>query len=213
MTASGHLLVAADTDRQDQSDPGVPPPQGTVCTAIQPASTGFELAEVLRASQRWFLSSTFRSCLPGLHRPVVPVHPVVVGAALHPIWPTRRARLSPASTAPLRRNGGTGLTPAHGLTAPRGARSLTSTRIISASWCAWRQIQSDDVDALAFSSGSAESLNVSAFHGLTPVLVPARGHRGVPDPQPVTQQPRRPVGYAETLRWRRQGRRDHLCPD
>lgn len=52
---------------------------------------------------------------------LVSVPPVVVGAAFHPVQSSHRTRLPPAPTAPLRRTGGAGLTPAHG--SVRSARS------------------------------------------------------------------------------------------
>ncbi len=53
---------------------------------------------------------------------------------------------------------------------------------------------------LASSSGSVENLNVSAFHGRIPVLLPGLGDRGLVHPQAGSQQPTRPVSHPQTLR-------------
>jgi hypothetical protein len=90
------------------------PPEWAVRTAIQPRSTGFELAEVLRG---------FTPLVPRVHLPVSLAGPTPSGSAgasrrcrgcFHPVQSSHRTRLPPASTAPLRRSGGAGLTPAHG---------------------------------------------------------------------------------------------------
>ena len=82
-----------------------------VRAAIQPASTGFELADHLeRLYQRWFLSYTFSTCLPDPPHPIVLARPGVVGAAYRP------HRHLPDQTAPsftvlLRQSSGGVLTP------------------------------------------------------------------------------------------------------
>jgi hypothetical protein len=123
-------------DRQDQSDPGVP---------AQVSGAHRNPAQIHRVRAGGGLKGLYiagssrppsRLACRTPHRPVVPVRPVVVGAALHPVQSSHRTRLPPAPTAPLRRSGGAGITPAHGsqrlvahglsppsdTTAPRGAR-------------------------------------------------------------------------------------------
>jgi hypothetical protein len=86
-----------------------------VRAAIQPTSTGLELAPVLRGFTRRFLAYTFPSRLPDPRHPVVLTRPVVVGAA--PALPgASRIRLPPASARPLRRPGDGGLSPPYGHT-------------------------------------------------------------------------------------------------
>jgi hypothetical protein len=82
-----------------------------VRAAIQPVSTGFELADHLeRLYERWFLSYTFSTRLPGPHHPVVLARPGVVGAASHP---HRRLpdQAAPSFTVLLRQSSGGGLSP------------------------------------------------------------------------------------------------------
>ncbi len=85
-------LLAGVNDRHQSR------PQLRACAAAQPISTRLEPALPLRALQRWSLTSTFPSCLPGPDRLAVPTRPVVVGAA--PTLPcTPRVGLPPASPA------------------------------------------------------------------------------------------------------------------
>ncbi len=84
-------------------------------TAIQPTSTGLELAPVLRGFTRRFLAYTFPSRLPDPRHPMVLTRPVVVRAALA-LPGASRIRLPPASARPLRRPGDGGLSPPHGHT-------------------------------------------------------------------------------------------------
>jgi len=106
-----------------------PPVPERVRTAIQPTSTGLELAPYLRGFTRWFLAYTFPSHLPDPHHPVVLARPVVVGAA--PTLPSvSPVRLLPASAQLLRQPDGGGLSPPLGNTAPRGAHTRDGTGVV-----------------------------------------------------------------------------------
>jgi hypothetical protein len=104
------------------------PPMRAVRTAIQPRSTGFELVEVLRG---------FTPLVPRVHLPVSLAGPAPSGSA----GASRRCRgcfppgpvVSPGPAAPsFYRSAATdrrrGLPTRTRITAPRGARTLTSTR-------------------------------------------------------------------------------------
>jgi hypothetical protein len=120
-------------DRQDQSDPGVPARMGRCAPRSSPDPPDFELAEVLRG---------FTPLVPRVHLPVSLAGPTPSGST----GASRRCRGcsppdpadSPGLAAPCfcrpaatgRRCGSHTRTR---ITAPRGARSPTSTRINSAS--------------------------------------------------------------------------------
>ena len=90
-----------------------------ICTALQPASTGFELVDDQEALRHRFLTCTFPSRSPGTARPVVPDRPDFVAAA--PTHPRRSPRAGCRQLHPA------------AATAKR-SRSLTSIRNNSASW-------------------------------------------------------------------------------
>src|SRR5665647_1035031 len=98
--------------------PGWRPP-GRLRTALQPASTGFELVEDQEASRHRFLTCTFPSCSPD------PAHPAVLD---------RPDFVAAAPTQP-RRSPGPGCRQLHPTaTTAKRCRSLTSIRNNSASW-------------------------------------------------------------------------------
>ena len=107
--------------------PGVPRHQRRVRAATRPTSARFRAGGLaLGAFNRWFLTYTFRTCLPDPDHLAVLAGPVVVGVAVHP---HRRlaGRAAPSFTSPLRRAGRGVLSPPHGHTAPRGARYRSAT--------------------------------------------------------------------------------------
>ena len=88
--------------------------------ARRPISARFEPVRRLQDFTRWFLSYTFRSCLPDPGRLAVPARSGVVRAA--PALPgVPRIRLPSASARLPRQPGDEGLSPPYGQIAPRGA--------------------------------------------------------------------------------------------
>jgi hypothetical protein len=88
--------------------------------ARRPISARFEPVRRLQDFTRWFLSYTFRSCLPDPGRLAVPARSGVVRAA--PALPgVPRIRLPSASARLPRQSGDEGLSPPYGQIAPRGA--------------------------------------------------------------------------------------------
>ena len=74
------------------------------------------------------------------------------------------------------------------------------------------QVQPDDVGDLGLQLGVGGELERVGLPRLDPVLLPHRGDRGMVDPQPRREQPRRPVRHPQTLRRRGQRRRDDRGP-
>ena len=128
-----HAVCPAQSDARPgpgATGPGVIGPGATGRGAIGAgrgfAGGGVALATALLAgviAKAAAPSGREATVVPRVHLPVslagptpsgMPVRPVVVGAALHPVQSSHPTRLPPAPTAPLRRNGGAGITPAHG---------------------------------------------------------------------------------------------------